>query len=175
MLPIGETDTSESPHSQFSPLNCTWTFTLYHSSVVNLGLSDMLGVKLYCPKCMDVYNPKSFRHLHINETYFGTGFPHVLFMVHPEYRPKRPANQFVPRFVLRSYIININTPFLYVRFKWVWVGYNFKEVIVCLFFAGNSNFRLHPVLKALKKRMVKTQFLQRHFCWRVGSKGSYSQ
>ena len=29
--------------------------------------------------------------------YFGTGFPHMLFMVHPEYRPKRPANQFVPR------------------------------------------------------------------------------
>ena len=25
------------------------------------------------------------------------GFPHMLFMVHPEYRPKRPANQFVPR------------------------------------------------------------------------------
>ena len=32
--------------------------------------------------------------------YFGTGFPHMLFMVHPEYRPKRPASQFTPRSAL---------------------------------------------------------------------------
>uniref|UniRef100_A0A2K5RZM8 Casein kinase II subunit beta n=1 Tax=Cebus imitator TaxID=2715852 RepID=A0A2K5RZM8_CEBIM len=53
-------------------------------------------VKLCCPKCMDVYTPKSSRHHHTDGAYFGTGFPHMLFMVHPEYRPKRPANQFVP-------------------------------------------------------------------------------
>ncbi|KAK5605968.1 Casein kinase II subunit beta [Crenichthys baileyi] len=65
-----------------------------------IGLSDIPGeamVKLYCPKCMDVYTPKSSRHHHTDGAYFGTGFPHMLFMVNPEYRPKRPANQFVPR------------------------------------------------------------------------------
>lgn len=65
-----------------------------------LGLSDIPGeamVKIYCPKCIDVYNPKSSRHHHTDGAYFGTGFPHMLFMVHPEYRPKRPTNQFVPR------------------------------------------------------------------------------
>ena len=56
-------------------------------------------VKLYCPKCMDVYTPKSSRHHHTDGAYFGTGFPPMLFMVPPEYRPKRPANQFVPRSV----------------------------------------------------------------------------
>lgn len=55
-------------------------------------------VKLYCPKCMDVYSPRSSRHHHTDGAYFGTGFPHMLFMVNPEYRPKRPASQFVPRF-----------------------------------------------------------------------------
>ncbi|NXK89300.1 CSK2B kinase, partial [Formicarius rufipectus] len=59
-------------------------------------------VKLYCPKCMDVYTPKSSRHHHTDGAYFGTGFPHMLFMVHPEYRPKRPANQFVPRWVSKG-------------------------------------------------------------------------
>uniref|UniRef100_A0A1B0DRH0 Casein kinase II subunit beta n=5 Tax=Phlebotominae TaxID=7198 RepID=A0A1B0DRH0_PHLPP len=54
-------------------------------------------VKSYCPKCVDVYTPKSSRHHHTDGAYFGTGFPHMLFMVHPEYRPKRPTNQFVPR------------------------------------------------------------------------------
>ncbi|PSN35552.1 Casein kinase II subunit beta [Blattella germanica] len=65
-----------------------------------IGLSDVPGeamVKSYCPKCMDVYTPKSSRHHHTDGAYFGTGFPQMLFMVHPEYRPKRPANQFVPR------------------------------------------------------------------------------
>lgn len=65
-----------------------------------IGLSDVPGeamVKLYCPKCQDVYTPKSSRHHHTDGAYFGTGFPHMLFMVHPEYRPKRPANQFVAR------------------------------------------------------------------------------
>ncbi|XP_034489350.1 casein kinase II subunit beta isoform X3 [Drosophila innubila] len=65
-----------------------------------LGLSDIPGeamVKTYCPKCIDVYTPKSSRHHHTDGAYFGTGFPHMLFMVHPEYRPKRPINQFVPR------------------------------------------------------------------------------
>ncbi|NXX40424.1 CSK2B kinase, partial [Tricholaema leucomelas] len=71
-----------------------------HSRAPPAGLSDIPGeamVKLYCPKCMDVYTPKSSRHHHTDGAYFGTGFPHMLFMVHPEYRPKRPANQFVPR------------------------------------------------------------------------------
>ena len=54
-------------------------------------------VKLYCPKCMDVYVPKSSKHHHTDGSYFGTGFPHMVFFVHPELRPKRPQTQFVPR------------------------------------------------------------------------------
>ncbi|KAI8428575.1 hypothetical protein MSG28_007328 [Choristoneura fumiferana] len=50
------------------------------------GLSDVRSeamVKLYCPKCMDVYTPKSSRHHHTDGAYFGTGFPHMVFMIHP--------------------------------------------------------------------------------------------
>ncbi|KAI2652676.1 Casein kinase II subunit beta [Labeo rohita] len=74
-------------------------YGLIHARYIltNRGIAQMAMVKLYCPKCMDVYTPKSSRHHHTDGAYFGTGFPHMLFMVHPEYRPKRPANQFVPR------------------------------------------------------------------------------
>jgi len=84
------------------------------------GLSDVPGeamVKSYCPKCMDVYTPKSSRHHHTDGAYFGTGFPQMLFMVHPEYRPKRPANQFVPRLVQTLSQLYISEHSLY----WHWM------------------------------------------------------
>ena len=85
--------------------------------IILSGLSDVPGeamVKLYCPKCMDVYNPKSSRHHHTDGAYFGSGFPHMLFMVYPEQRPKRSPNQFVPRFHFLSFFWNVgNTTFTF--------------------------------------------------------------
>ena len=52
--------------------------------------------KLYCLKCLDVYTHKSLRHQHMDGVYFGTGFPHMLFTVHPS-TGQRPTNQIVSR------------------------------------------------------------------------------
>lgn len=96
MLPIGK-DSRLLTYYTVVPSDSNLKMCLYRCFV---GLSDIPGeamVKIYCPKCIDVYNPKSSRHHHTDGAYFGTGFPHMLFMVHPEYRPKRPTNQFVPR------------------------------------------------------------------------------
>jgi casein kinase II subunit beta len=68
--------------------------------VLPVGLSDHPGeemVKLYCPRCCDIYNPKSSRHSETDGAYFGAGFPHLLLMVHPELRPDKPEAEFVPR------------------------------------------------------------------------------
>ncbi|XP_061165380.1 casein kinase II subunit beta-like [Saccostrea echinata] len=68
--------------------------------MIPIGLSDVPGeavVKVYCPRCQDVYTPKSRSHHHIDGAYFGTGFPQLLLMVHPGCRPKSPPILYVPR------------------------------------------------------------------------------
>uniref|UniRef100_A0A0N5ABL3 Casein kinase II subunit beta n=1 Tax=Syphacia muris TaxID=451379 RepID=A0A0N5ABL3_9BILA len=75
------------------------------------GLSDIPGesmVKLYCPKCMDVYTPRNNRNQHTDGAYFGTGFPHMFFFVHPEARPDRPEEHFVPRLSESSALVKIS-------------------------------------------------------------------
>eukprot|EP00038_Savillea_parva_P008396 m.176651 g.176651 ORF g.176651 m.176651 type:complete len:219 (+) comp14217_c0_seq1:270-926(+) len=65
-----------------------------------IGMSDLPGentVKLFCPLCNEVYSARASRHQHIDGAYFGTTFPHMLFAVHPEYRPQGPCKKYVPK------------------------------------------------------------------------------
>ncbi|AFR95517.1 casein kinase II subunit beta [Cryptococcus neoformans] len=62
----------------------------YSQPLLPVGLSDIpyqKAVKLYCPRCEDIYSPKSNRHGSIDGSYFGTTFPHMLFMVYPQMIP----------------------------------------------------------------------------------------
>lgn len=46
-----------------------------------MGLSDLpfqKAVKLFCPRCEDIYSPKSSRHGTIDGAFFGSTFPHML-------------------------------------------------------------------------------------------------
>lgn len=71
-----------------------------NSNVLPIGLSDQPGegmVKIYCPKCCEVYEPRQLKYCYIDGAYFGTSVPHMLFMVYPEYRPGRTTQNYVPK------------------------------------------------------------------------------
>lgn len=63
------------------------------------GLTDLpyeKPVKLYCPRCEDLYSPKSSRHGSIDGAYFGSTFPHMFLMVYPHMIPPKVAPDGAP-------------------------------------------------------------------------------
>ncbi|MCO5595258.1 hypothetical protein L7F22_049298 [Adiantum nelumboides] len=65
-----------------------------------VGQSDIprtTTVKIYCPKCEDVYYPRSKYQGNIDGAYFGTTFPHLFLMSYPYMKPVKPTVAYVPR------------------------------------------------------------------------------
>jgi casein kinase II subunit beta len=68
--------------------------------VLPCGLSDLPNVnkvKLYCPSCEDLYNPKSSKHGSIDGAYFGTTFQNILMQVYPNYAQQKSTARYEPR------------------------------------------------------------------------------
>lgn len=53
--------------------------------------------QVFCPRCQDVYVPRSARQAALDGAYFGSTFPHLLLMTHPECIPPKPERAYVPR------------------------------------------------------------------------------
>jgi len=69
-------------------------------AMLPVGISDTRNqesVKLYCPKCEDIYNSRSSRHEHIDGAYFGTTFAHLFFLTFPELKVAKSVEKYVPR------------------------------------------------------------------------------
>jgi len=64
------------------------------------GPSDLHAantVKIFCPKCCDLYYPRSKYQMHIDGAFFGTTFPHLFLMSNANLKPARPDSVYVPR------------------------------------------------------------------------------
>ena len=68
--------------------------------VLPVGLSDLprnYTVNAFCPRCHGLYFPKSTRQANVDGAYFGTTFPHLFLMTHPDMIPSKPMQQYRPR------------------------------------------------------------------------------
>ncbi|KAH1106485.1 hypothetical protein J1N35_010253 [Gossypium stocksii] len=54
-------------------------------------------VKIYCPRCEDIYYPRSKYQGNIDGAYFGTTFPHLFLMTYGHLKPQRASQSYVPR------------------------------------------------------------------------------
>ncbi|KAJ3432320.1 casein kinase ii subunit beta [Anaeramoeba flamelloides] len=65
-----------------------------------IGLSDIIGeakLKIFCPKCQQIFKPRIKRHAIMDGAFFGTTFAHFLMNSAPELRPRRPTHKHVPK------------------------------------------------------------------------------
>ncbi|KAG0574705.1 hypothetical protein KC19_VG284000 [Ceratodon purpureus] len=65
-----------------------------------MGQSDVprtSTVKIFCPKCEDIYYPRSKYQGNIDGAYFGTTFPHLFLMTYPYIKPLKPTQSYTPR------------------------------------------------------------------------------
>ncbi|XP_038990519.1 casein kinase II subunit beta-1-like isoform X3 [Hibiscus syriacus] len=65
-----------------------------------VGQSDIprtSTVKLYCPRCEDIYYPRSKYQGNTDGAYFGTTFPNLFLMTYQHLKPQKASQSYVPR------------------------------------------------------------------------------
>ncbi|KAF3448212.1 hypothetical protein FNV43_RR08925 [Rhamnella rubrinervis] len=65
-----------------------------------VGQSDIprsSTVKIYCPKCEDIYYPRSKYQGNIDGAYFGSTFSHLFLMTYGHLKPHKASQSYVPR------------------------------------------------------------------------------
>ena len=54
-------------------------------------------VKIFCPKCQDIYYPRSKLQGNNDGAYFGTTFPHLFLMTYSHLRYAKQASKYCPK------------------------------------------------------------------------------
>ena len=68
-------------------------------AVLPVGQSDQPQkhtVKVYCPRCCDIFYPRSSKNRATDGAYFGTTFPHLTVMAYADIMPE-PCQPYIPR------------------------------------------------------------------------------
>jgi casein kinase II subunit beta len=55
-------------------------------------------VRIYCPKCQDIYLPRTkYQYAAIDGAYFGSTFPHLFLMTYGQLKPPAASQSYIPR------------------------------------------------------------------------------
>ena len=68
--------------------------------VLPVGLSDLprtYSINLFCPRCHDIFYPKSVKQANLDGAYFGTTFSHLFLLMHPDQIPPKVSTSYIPR------------------------------------------------------------------------------
>jgi len=69
-------------------------------AVLPCGVSDLLRhgtTKVFCPRCQEIYIPKSTKLEALDGAYFGSSFCHMFFLTYSHLVPTSPPRLYVPR------------------------------------------------------------------------------
>mmetsp|Transcript_1984 Transcript_1984/g.4472 ORF Transcript_1984/g.4472 Transcript_1984/m.4472 type:complete len:374 (+) Transcript_1984:563-1684(+) len=69
-------------------------------ALLPIGLSDVLceaTVKVFCPRCREIYLPAKERQRGLDGAFWGRSFPHLFLMVYPQRIMDEPFDKYVPR------------------------------------------------------------------------------
>jgi casein kinase II subunit beta len=68
--------------------------------VLPVGLTDLVGqkgVKVYCPRCEDVYHPPSKKLSTVDGAFFTSSLPHLVLQMYPNLVPKKNPDRYIPK------------------------------------------------------------------------------
>ncbi|KAI3812759.1 hypothetical protein L1987_17471 [Smallanthus sonchifolius] len=60
-------------------------------------ISRQSNVKIFCPKCEDIYTPQSRFQDNHDGAYFGSTFPHLFLMTYGHLKPQKTTQDYIPR------------------------------------------------------------------------------
>ena len=69
-------------------------------ALLPVGISDALRkdtVKMFCPKCWDIFFPRAPSHNTLDGAYWGTTFPHLFLHTYTNAVPRRNPERYEPR------------------------------------------------------------------------------
>jgi casein kinase II subunit beta len=69
----------------------------YNQPVLPVGMSDQLKsatIRVFCPKCEQVYMPRNRHVANLDGAWFGTSLPHMFLQAYPEQVPLAPVSSF---------------------------------------------------------------------------------
>lgn len=95
-----------------------------------VGMSDQqrsYPVNVYCPRCQELYYPRSTKQAGLDGAYFGTTFAHMFLLTYPDLIPRRPPTATLnsERYIPKIYGFRIHQDSSYYQLRYERFSFSF--------------------------------------------------